>query len=331
MPDSRRRPASIPSSPPRRCRSYATCSSPASRRALLARLPRHRPRRPRPTSRRSASATPPFFGPEAEFFVFDDVKFRLRPATTSPSRSTPVELPTKRHARLRGAATWATAYPTKGAATSPSRRSIRRRTHCARRCSAAMAEMVCVKSRSTTTEGSPRPSGRARAMEVRSTLVRMADLMQVYKYTCIHQTSSFVRQVGDPSCPMPGYGRKRQTGSGMPRPTSRSEGRQAASSNRRQVRRPCPRSSCTDIGGHHQARQKALNAFTNPSTKLLQASRPGLRGAGGCWPYSARNPLGLLPHPVGRTSPKAQARRGPLPDPTAVNPYLAFAAIPRRC
>ena len=55
----------------------------------------------------------------------------------------------------------------------------------------------------------------------------------------------------------------------------------------------------------------ALNAFTNPTDQLLQATGAGLRGAGAARLFLAQ-PLGLVPHP-GHQQPEGQARRGPLP------------------
>ena len=74
MPDPRHRRAWIRSRPSRRSSSSATSSSrpPASPTAAIRARP---PRRPRPISTRPASATPPIFGPEAEFFVFDGVRY----------------------------------------------------------------------------------------------------------------------------------------------------------------------------------------------------------------------------------------------------------------
>lgn len=73
-----------------------------------------------------------YVGPEAEFFVFDDVRYSATP-TTPASGSTP---PNCRPTRIPStkAATWATASAPR-AATSRSRRRTRCRT-CARKCSA---------------------------------------------------------------------------------------------------------------------------------------------------------------------------------------------------
>ena len=58
----------------RRCRSSATCST-RSRASPTRATRATSPRRPRSTCARPASRTPAYFGPEAEFYVFDHVAF----------------------------------------------------------------------------------------------------------------------------------------------------------------------------------------------------------------------------------------------------------------
>ncbi len=70
---------------------------------------------------------------------------------------------------------------------------------------------------------------------------------------------------------------------------------------------------------------KAINAFTNPLDQLLQASGPGLRGAGAARLLGAQ-PLGLVPHSA-RYVAQGQARRGPFPRSGARTPISAS----RRC
>ena len=95
---------------------------------------------------------------------------------------------------------------------------------------------------------------------------------------------------------------------GHARPPVDLEGRQAA------VRR---QRLCRPVGDgallhrrHHQARQGA-ERLHQPADQLLQAPDPGLRGAGAAGLFGPQ-PLGLLPHPL-RDQPEGQARRGPLP------------------
>ena len=91
MPDPTRRP-SIRSSRTRRCRSSATCSSrrPASPTAATR---ARSPRRPRPISKQTGIGDTVYFGPEAEFFVFDDVRYSATPYNTG-FKLDAIELPT---------------------------------------------------------------------------------------------------------------------------------------------------------------------------------------------------------------------------------------------
>ena len=94
-----------------------------------------------------------FFGPEAEFFVFDDVKFAATPYNTGFKLDS-VEFPTNSDTRPTRAAISATASAPRRA-TSRCRRRTRCRT-CARRCSPPWRGWAAW-SRSTTTR-SPPPS-----------------------------------------------------------------------------------------------------------------------------------------------------------------------------
>ena len=69
---------------------------------------------------------------------------------------------------------------------------------------------------------------------------------------------------------------------------------------------------------------KSLNAFTNPSTNSYKRLIPGFE-APVLWAYSARNRSGCVRIPW-TESPKAKRVEARFPDPAA-NPYLAFAAL----
>ncbi len=148
-----------------------------------------------------------------------------------------------------------------------------------------------------------------------STLTRMADHMQIYKYV-IHQVANAYGKTAT-FMPKPVFG---DNGSGMHVQPVDLEGRQAG------VRRQPVCRPLGDLPVLHRGilkHAKAINAFSNrpptPTSAWCRATRAGAARLLGA------QPVGLLPHPV-HDEPEGQARRDPLPGPGR-EPYLCFVAL----
>ncbi|MGL4685831.1 MAG: type I glutamate--ammonia ligase [Commensalibacter sp.] len=149
-----------------------------------------------------------------------------------------------------------------------------------------------------------------------STMVRAADFMQIYKY-CVHNVANSYGKTAT-FMPKPVYG---DNGTGMHvhqsiwkagKPTFAGNGYADLSDQ-----------ALYYIGGIIK-HAKALNAFTNPSTNSYKRLIPGFE-APVLLAYSARNRSASCRIPYA-TSPKAKRVEIRFPDPSA-NPYLAFAAM----
>jgi glutamine synthetase len=247
-------------------------------------------------------------GPEAEFFVFDDVKFAADPYNTGFVLDS-VELPSNSMAdyesgnmghRIRTKGGY---FPVPPLDSGQDMRS---------EMLASMAEMgVQVEKHHHEVASAQHELG----MKF-DTLTRMGDLMQVYKY-CIHNVAhSFGKSAT--FMPKPVYG---DNGSGMHVHQSIwKDGKPLFAGDKyADLSQEC----LWYIGGVIK-HARAINAFTNPSTNSYKRLVPGFE-APVLLAYSSRNRSASCRIPW-TTSPKAKRVEVRFPDPTA-NPYLGFAAL----
>jgi glutamine synthetase len=249
-----------------------------------------------------------YVGPEAEFFVFDDVKFMADPYNTG-FKLDASELPTNGDTPYEGG-NLGHRIPTKGGyfpvPPLDSAQDMR-------------GEMLAaMKAMGVTVEKHHHEvaSAQHELGTKFNTLVRTADEMQIYKY-CIHNVAQSYGKTAT-FMPKPVYG---DNGSGMHVHQSLWKGGKPlfAGNKYADLSQEC----LWYIGGIIK-HAKALNAFTNPSTNSYKRLVPGYE-APVLLAYSARNRSASCRIPW-TTSPKAKRVEVRFPDPTA-NPYLAFAAM----
>ncbi|HZH09776.1 MAG TPA: type I glutamate--ammonia ligase [Microvirga sp.] len=249
-----------------------------------------------------------YVGPEAEFFVFDDVKFMADPYNTGFKLDS-AELPINGDTAYEGG-NLGHRIPTKGGyfpvPPLDSAQDMR-------------GEMLAaMKAMGVTVEKHHHEvaSAQHELGTKFNTLVRTADEMQIYKY-CIHNVAQSYGKTAT-FMPKPVYG---DNGSGMHVHQSLWKGGKPlfAGNKYADLSQEC----LWYIGGIIK-HAKALNAFTNPSTNSYKRLVPGYE-APVLLAYSARNRSASCRIPW-TTSPKAKRVEVRFPDPTA-NPYLAFAAL----
>ena len=249
-----------------------------------------------------------YFGPEAEFFIFDDVRFKADPYNTGFVLDSS-ELPTNMDTQFEGGNLGHRVRTKGGYFPVPpidSAQDMRGEML------AAMASMgVKVEKHHHEVASAQHELG----MKF-DKLVVMADGMQIYKY-CIHQVAQSYGKTAT-FMPKPVFG---DNGSGMHVHQSIWKGGKPVFAGNKY-------SDLSDqclyyIGGIIK-HAKALNGFTNPSTNSYKRLVPGYE-APVLLAYSARNRSASCRIPY-TSNPKAKRVEVRFPDPAA-NPYLAFSAM----
>lgn len=249
-----------------------------------------------------------YFGPEAEFFMFDDVRFSADPYNTG-FRVDSTELPTNsgteyemgnlgHRPRTKGGY-----FPVPPIDSAQDIRS---------EMLSVMAEMgVVVEKHHHEVASAQHELGTKFAP-----IVTAADHLQIYKYAIHNVAQAYGKTVT--FMPKPVFG---DNGSGMHVHQSiwKNGAPMFAGDKYADLSEMC----LYYIGGILK-HAKALNAFTNPSTNSYKRLVPGYE-APVLLAYSARNRSASCRIPY-TTSPKAKRMEIRFPDPTA-NPYLAFAAM----
>jgi glutamine synthetase len=249
-----------------------------------------------------------YVGPEAEFFIFDDVKFAADPYNTG-FKLDHSELPTNGMTDYEGGNMGHRVQTKGGYFPVPpvdSAQDMRGEML------AAMAAMgVTVEKHHHEVASAQHELG----MKF-NTLVTMADQLQIYKY-CIHNVAHSYGKTAT-FMPKPVFG---DNGSGMHVHQSIWKGGKPTFAGEKYAGLS---ETCLYYIGGIIKHAKALNAFTNPSTNSYKRLVPGYE-APVLLAYSARNRSASCRIPW-TNSPKAKRVEVRFPDPMA-NPYLAFAAM----
>ena len=249
-----------------------------------------------------------YFGPEAEFFIFADVRYKAAPYNTG-FRVDHSELPTNTDTIYEGGNQGHHIGFKKGYFPVPpldSAQDMRSEML------GAMAKMgVKVEKHHHEVASAQHELG----MKF-SPMTLMADHMQIYKY-CIHQVAHIYGKTAT-FMPKPVYG---DNGSGMHCHQSIwKDGKPTFAGNKYSDLSETCLSYIAGIIKH----AKAINAFSNPTTNSYKRLVPGFE-APVLLAYSARNRSASCRIPLA-SSPKAKRVEVRFPDPLA-NPYLAFAAM----
>jgi glutamine synthetase len=249
-----------------------------------------------------------YFGPEAEFFILDDVKYATEPYNTGFKLDS-TEFPTNSDTDYEGGNLGHHVGFKKGYFPIPpldSAQDMRSEML------GAMARMGCkVEKHHHEVASAQHELGLKFAP-----MTLMADQMQVYKY-CIHQVANIYGKTAT-FMPKPIYG---DNGSGMHCHQSIwKDGKPVFAGNKYADLSETCLFYIAGIIKH----AKAINAFSNPTTNSYKRLVPGFE-APVLLAYSARNRSAACRIPY-TTNPKAKRVEVRFPDPLA-NPYLAFAAM----
>ncbi|MEZ5852739.1 MAG: type I glutamate--ammonia ligase [Hyphomicrobiaceae bacterium] len=249
-----------------------------------------------------------YFGPEAEFFIFDDVRFSSDPYNTG-FRLDCTELPTN----------MGTEYEMGNLGHRPRTKGGYFPVPPVDSCQDMRSEMLSVMAEMGVVVEKHHHEVAAAQHELGTKfqpMVLAADHMQIYKYV-IHNVAQAYGKTAT-FMPKPVFG---DNGSGMHCHQSIwKEGKPTFAGNKYADLSD----NCLYYIGGVLKHAKAINAFTNPSTNSYKRLVPGYE-APVLLAYSARNRSAScrIPH---TTSPKAKRVEVRFPDPAA-NPYLGFAAL----
>ncbi len=247
-------------------------------------------------------------GPEAEFFVFDDVRFSADPYNTGFKLDS-TELPSNMD----------TEYETGNLGHRPRTKGGYFPVPPIDSAQDMRSEMLSVMTEMGVTVEKHHHEVAAAQHELGlkfETLTKVADSMQIYKYV-VHQVANAYGKTAT-FMPKPVFG---DNGTGMHVHQSIwKDGQPTFAGN---LYADLSENCLFYIGGILK-HAKALNAFTNPSTNSYKRLVPGYE-APVLLAYSARNRSASCRIPIA-SSPKGKRLEVRFPDPAA-NPYLAYAAM----
>jgi glutamine synthetase len=249
-----------------------------------------------------------FFGPEAEFFIFDDVKFTTDMYKVGYKVDSS-ELPTNSD----------TDYEMGNLAHRPRVKGGYFPVPPIDSCQDIRSEMLSVLTEMGVSVEKHHHEVAAAQHELGvkfGPMITMADHMQIYKYV-VHQVTQAYGKTAT-FMPKPIFG---DNGSGMHVHQSIWKDGQPAFAGNKYADLS---DTCLHYIGGILKHAKAINAFTNPTTNSYKRLVPGYE-APVLLAYSARNRSASCRIPI-VTSPKAKRIEIRFPDPAA-NPYLAFTAM----